>query len=217
MREKGRRDERFVEANRMNPPGSGTWYYLLPLIDGDDIIAEVIPDEETLAGPIELSQLTELVRNGWLPDGVMISRDRSQWNNADRVVEVLRALPLDIDRISREYEEWAAARPGEGEAWGWAGRRLYHLRTCDDPDFALEIVAELIDRALSVDSLGLFAAGPLEDLLSDHGPHLIARVEHRARRNPKFLRALRGVWRHGMADDVWERIQRLKKSASGSE
>lgn len=31
------------------------------------------------------------------------------------------------------------------------------------------------------------AAGPLEDLLVYHGPFIIERVEHEARRNPRFV------------------------------
>lgn len=54
---------------------------------------------------------------------------------------------------------------------------------------------------------GVLAAGPLEDLLSQHGPNFIDRVEAEARSNPKFAFLLGGVWRLGMTDDVWARVQ----------
>jgi len=73
---------------------------------------------------------------------------------------------------------------------------------------AWEIVTELIEVAPSDDALGFFAAGPLEDLLSQHGPHLISRVEERARHSPKFLRAIRALRRLGMTEEVWGRVQR---------
>jgi hypothetical protein len=189
-----------------------TWYYLIPFIDADDIIAAVIPDAETIAGPIELSQLTALVRGGWLPDDVMVSRDREHWKHADRIPEFLLALPLDRDRIIREYIEYGET-PGSAH-WGWASRRMHHI-IADAPDIAWELVTSLIDLAPSDQSLGYFAAGPLEDLLSEHAPYLIARVEDRARDNETFRRALQGVWRQGMADDLWQRVQRAAKR-SGS-
>jgi hypothetical protein len=189
------------------------WYYLLPLVDGDDVIAGVIPDAETITGPIELSQLTKLVRGGWLPDDVMISRDRENWNHADSVTEFLLALPLDRDRMIREFVEYGVT-PGRQVRWGWASARMYHI-IAGAPDIAWELVTKLIDIAPCDEARGFFAAGPLEDLLSEHGPYLIARVEDRARDNPTFLRALQCVWRLGMTDDVWQRVQRAAgRSAS---
>jgi hypothetical protein len=42
-----------------------------------------------------------------LPEDVLISRDREDWEYADAVPEFLEALPLDRDRIIREYvEDW---------------------------------------------------------------------------------------------------------------
>jgi hypothetical protein len=186
------------------------WYYLLPLVDCDEVVAEVIPDDETIAGPIALPDLAALVRGRWLPDDVMISRDCEHWENADRIAEFLHALPLDRDRIVREYIEYGEA---VGEvAWGWASDRMYHIID-GAPDIAWELVTTLIDVAPSERSLGFFVAGPLEDLLSTHGPHLSARVEDRARANPAFRLALRRLWRLKMTDDVWERVQRAAGSA----
>ena len=76
------------------------------------------------------------------------------------------------------------------------------------PKFAWQLIIDLIERAPSDNSLGFFAAGPLEDLLSDHGELVIARVEQRAADNPKFRRALSRLWRLGMTDGVWQRVQR---------
>lgn len=53
------------------------------------------------------------------------------------------------------------------------------------------------------------AAGPLEDLLSKHGSAVIDTVELTASKNSEFRELLAGVWRNGMAQQVWERIQRI--------
>jgi len=53
----------------------------------------------------------------------------------------------------------------------------------------------------------MLAAGPLEDLLSSFGPDYIDRVETLARDDGRFKLLLGGVWRLGMTDDVWGRMQ----------
>jgi hypothetical protein len=49
----------------------------------------------------------------------------------------------------------------------------------------------------------------VEDLLSQHGPSFIDRVEHEARSNPKFAYLLGGVWRLEITDEVWQRVQKV--------
>jgi hypothetical protein len=46
-------------------------------------------------------------------------------------------------------------------------------------------------------------------MLSAHSAVLIDRVEAAARTDPRTMRALAGVWKNAIADDDWERIQRL--------
>jgi hypothetical protein len=79
------------------------------------------------------------------------------------------------------------------------------------PELAWQLIAEMIERAPSDASLGFLAASPLEDLLSEHGPAFIACVEQRAAESPKFRRALGKVWRLGMTDDVWQRVQQAAR------
>jgi len=161
------------------------------------------------AGPIELSDLAGRIRSGDLPDDVFISRDGENWDNAYKFAEMLTALPLDRERIIREYLEYGEAELGKVDP-GWAWERMQEILE-SAPEVAWEIVAELIERAPSEDALGYFAAGPLEDLLSDHGPLFIDRIESLAKRQPKLVRALRGVYRMRTTDDVWNRVQRLTK------
>jgi hypothetical protein len=55
--------------------------------------------------------------------------------------------------------------------------------------------------------LGNLAAGPLEDLLVDHGPEFIDRVEILARQDRQFRRLLGAVWQNAMSDDLWNRVK----------
>ena len=121
---------------------------------------------------------------------------------------ILRAIPIDRERIIREFVEYGEA---ENPDWGWASDRMHSILE-GAPEIAWELIVELIDRAPSDDSLSFFAAGPLEDLLSKDGPAFIDRVEGRAATNERFRRAVGMLRRLGMADDVWARVTECQSS-----
>ncbi|HVR66881.1 MAG TPA: hypothetical protein VMT98_09580 [Verrucomicrobiae bacterium] len=75
------------------------------------------------------------------------------------------------------------------------------------PDSAWALILAILARDESTPTVELLAAGPLENLLSKHGQAFIERVEAETRTNRRFARLLGGVWRHGMTDDVWRRVQ----------
>ena len=143
-----------------------------------------------------------------LPYDVMVSLQLTpgpSWAEANTVEEVLRALPLDRERLIQEYIGYGEAPQGE-ENWGWANDRMYSLLEAL-PEFAWELIVEMIDRAPSDRSLGFLAASPLEDLLSKDGPLFISRIEQRAVESSKFHRALGMLRRLEMTDEVWRRVQ----------
>lgn len=47
-------------------------------------------------------QLVSLLRSGQLPDDVLVSSDLTEWREADTVERILRAIPIDRERIIRE-------------------------------------------------------------------------------------------------------------------
>jgi hypothetical protein len=76
------------------------------------------------------------------------------------------------------------------EALFWAWQRVKeYVRT--DPTKAWQLTLQLIAAAPDNGSLGLVAAGPLEDLLYARGPLFIDELERLASSDPKFLSALR--------------------------
>ncbi|HEX2878900.1 MAG TPA: hypothetical protein VHO25_05125 [Polyangiaceae bacterium] len=165
-------------------------------------------DNETAYGPVSLGRLCELIRSEQLPYGVLVSNDPMKgphWAEADTIEEIVRAIPLDRERLIVEYLGYGEAPLGE-EPWGWASDRMYSLLE-GVPELAWDLIIEMIERAPSDDSLSFIAASPLEDLLSKDGPLFITRVEDRARENTKFRRALGMLNRLGMTDDVWQRVQ----------
>jgi hypothetical protein len=171
---------------------SNQWYY-----------CDAEKDSERYDGPVSLDRLAELIGSGKLPYGVLVSTTKVDWEEADTVERILRAIPIDRERIIREYIVYGETEHPE---WGWASDRMYSILN-GAPEIAWELIVELVDRAPSENSLGFFAAGPLEDLLSKDGPTFIDRVEDRAWQNEKFRRALGMLRRLGMTDDVWNRVK----------
>jgi len=85
-----------------------------------------------------------------------------------------------------------------------------------EPETAWEAIFQILSLVEAKPENPLFqslAAGPLEDLLSEHGRSIIDRVELEARRSPSFNLLLGGVWQGGMPADVWERIQKCRLRA----
>lgn len=78
------------------------------------------------------------------------------------------------------------------------------------PELQWDVILGMIRQATE-DDLGHIAAGPIEGLLGWHGPAWIEYVEAEARLNPKFARAMTGVWKYMIPDDVWERIKLVKE------
>lgn len=77
----------------------------------------------------------------------------------------------------------------------------------NDPELAWSVILEILGRTHSTQALECLAAGPLEDLLAEHGNRLIELVEHEAQRNNDFRGLLAGVWQNTMSDDLWLRVQ----------
>jgi hypothetical protein len=179
-----------------------TWYY-----------CDSALDDETAHGPVSLERLCELIRTGAVPYDVLVSVVKTpgpSWAEADTVEAILCALPLDRERLIREYIGYGEA-PLATEDWGWASDRMYSLLEAL-PEFAWELIIEMIEHAPSDRSLGFIAASPLEDLLSKDGPSFISRVERLAVESPKFRRALGMLRRLGMREDIWQRVRQAAQS-----
>ena len=79
-----------------------------------------------------------------------------------------------------------SGRATDGTFWAWEavdelGRRA--------PLAALDLVCEAVCRSEDDATLAYIAAGPLEDLIVNHGERFIDRMEMEAAREPRFRRA----------------------------
>jgi hypothetical protein len=64
----------------------------------------------------------------------------------------------------------------------------------NDPESAWPVILLMIEAASTDSLLRDVAAGPLEELLSNHAHDFIDRIEDHARKDAKFRKCLCGVW-----------------------
>jgi hypothetical protein len=112
---------------------------------------------------------------------------------------------IDREQFVRDwFAEWAPETP----VFGWASDLLFDAVT-DDPETAWDLVVRLVAGAPDGDALGWVAAGPLEDILCEHGADFIDRVEALAGSDERFRRCLGGVQgENRMEPEVYARVRR---------
>lgn len=90
----------------------------------------------------------------------------------------------------------------------WAFTELSDL--CEtSPDRCWTVIQEIRRVDGSDKILANLAAGPLEDLLVQHGHRFIDAAETLAREDAQFRKLLGALWQNDVADDVWARIKRV--------
>ena len=62
--------------------------------------------------------------------------------------------------------------------------------------------------------LSNLAAGPLEDLLVQHGDQVIDRVEAKTKQDPNFTKLIMDVCQNAMPEDIWLRVETLQSHYS---
>jgi hypothetical protein len=98
-----------------------------------------------------------------------------------------------------------------GKTKGDAAMAIVGMTFLSPPEEQWQMVLEAVRQARSDDHLGHIAAGPIEGLLGRHGERCIGWIEHQAAADPKFARAMTGVWKHLMSDKIWARVQALQR------
>ncbi len=83
----------------------------------------------------------------------------------------------------------------------------------ENPEAAWIAILKILERDLTTDQMALLAAGPLENLLAQHGAAFIDRVEEQAKNSSRFNHLLGGVWRQDMPAEIWSRNESARKEA----
>ena len=108
----------------------------------------------------------------------------------------------DSDFEMQWFSEWLS----EPTVYGPATSELNRLLV-EEPEEAWALIRRLVAHAETSVALECVAAGPLEDLLCEHGLQFIDRVEAAAHHDPRFKQALGTVWGHNrMRQDVRARV-----------
>jgi len=107
-----------------------------------------------------------------------------------------RPKNLTDDQIVELYFAWCKAEEARGS--GSPPARAWEVMADladDEPEKCWALLLRVIALA-GMEGEALCSAGAdcLENLFRDHGPRFIDRIEHEARRDPKFRRALACVW-----------------------
>jgi hypothetical protein len=108
----------------------------------------------------------------------------------------------------------AELRSADGAAASDYGQRVVMMNFTAAPEEQWRFIVAAIESASSDSDLGHIAAGPVEHLLGWHGEKFIDRVEQRAGQDPRFARAMTGVWQYKMSDDVWTRVRAIQAKVS---
>ena len=93
----------------------------------------------------------------------------------------------------------------------WAVQRFFELEM-EQPDVIWAAILLTIEKTTNQRVIGVLAAGPLEDLIENHGPTWIDRIEVEALRNPKFKHLLGGVWKSS-TPEIWGRVEKARGKA----
>lgn len=115
---------------------------------------------------------------------------------------------FDGESLSAAWLAWHHAAKGSSakDEHFWAFETMADL--ChDDPETCFELIEKIRKADGSDWILANLAAGPLEDLLSQHGARFIDRIETLARQDPQMRRLLGGIWRSDIPDAIWHRVQ----------
>lgn len=80
-----------------------------------------------------------------------------------------------------------------------------------DPEVVWQAVLRIMQRELTDQQVSSLAAGPVEDLLALHGARFIERIEAEAQRSSAFAHVLHGVWRRGMSEEIWQRVEAARR------
>lgn len=127
--------------------------------------------------------------------------------------------PSDFTReqlITTYFAHQRAAKGDDSMFWAWEVVQETVSEGAIDDAWAL--ILDLTAAAPDPASLGIVAAGALEDFLREHAEELIDRIEDEAPRNPRLREALAGVWVYPehVGQELSDRIYAAAESDPGN-
>ncbi len=119
---------------------------------------------------------------------------------------------MEINEVAMGWvERWAyEVDDPKRDEFEWVDEFEY-VATHEIPEVGLKLILAILTLEPSSHLIKVLAAGPLEDLLANHGEKIIEKVESEAKTNSKFALLLSGVWKNSIPDKIWGRVQNICK------
>jgi len=107
--------------------------------------------------------------------------------------------------ITRIADNWITLRSNDA----FSDSELDLELPFNQPDVCLDVILNILEKIDAIPENKVFdilAAGPLEDLLHEHGNAIIDKVEILAKTNPKFRKLLNGVWDSELEHSIKDKL-----------
>lgn len=120
---------------------------------------------------------------------------------------------MDHIGIRNLATRWIEVRGKYSDAW-----EALDLLCHEEPVAAFQVIEEIhhilvASEPRDMETWGMLAAGPLEEVLAENGDSVIEAVETLAKTNPDFRKLLSGVWQNSMSDELYARVQNASDPA----
>lgn len=115
-----------------------------------------------------------------------------------------------VEAYIKVQEEPDKANPEHSSYW--AVEKFLDLSD-ENPELCFKAILQILHREPNEKVIGILAAGPLEDLIEDHGTDFISEIESEARLNPAFRHLLGGVW-ECTNPEIWNRVLKARNNKS---
>ena len=115
---------------------------------------------------------------------------------------------METDEIEKFANEWVQARTNGSTPDNLV---LDGELPFNNPQLCLDVIIKVLEKIDSKPENELFtilAAGPLEDLLTEHGEAVVGKVEILARRSPEFRNLLNGVWDYDINESIKSKLSK---------
>ena len=137
---------------------------------------------------------------------------------ADALMVDVATLPEGDLPLPRFADRYLSLISVDEDAYGthpevWTADLMFDL-VRDHRDMAFEAIRATLARCTTPEQVAMLAAGPLEDLLTEHGPEMIDRVLAEAEASDRFRYALTGVWKNEIKPMVWARLESARTGPS---
>jgi hypothetical protein len=155
----------------------------------------------------------------WTDDKALKERlgkvaDADGWRAADEArrlpAQTIDFAALSISELAKVWvAQHALAEKDRDDTWFALDDRERELER-DVPDAVIDLALEVLKIEQNPNLLGLFAAGPLENVV---GPLTIDRIEREAAADPRFRELVCGVW-YFEDDDIKPRLDAIMRGNS---